>query len=154
MEECEVCGKPSPTLFVVSIEGAHMQACSSCARGKEAISAVSGKPVRAAQARSIMKGDEEELVDNYAAVIKRARENMGLKIEELGLKINERKSHLAKIEEGRAIPEDKLMKKLEKELGIKLRRKAEAGGATRSSYSPAGLTLGDALIKKEPKKKQ
>ena len=154
MEECEVCGKPSQTLFIVNIEGARMQACSSCANGKDAVRVVSAKPAKAqAGAGPMMKGgDDSELVDDYAARIKHARESAGLKIEELGIKINERRSNLARIEEGRAVPDNKLIKKLEKEFGIRLIHKVEASAPPRQGGGPVEVTLGDAVIRKEPKK--
>ena len=61
-----------------------------------------------------------ELVDDYHKRIQQARDKLGLNQEQLGQKINERKSVISKIESRSMKPDDKLVRKLEKALGISL----------------------------------
>jgi putative transcription factor len=62
----------------------------------------------------------KELVDDYHKRIQQARSKLGWNQEQLGQKINERKSVISKIENKSMKPDDKLVRKLEKALGIKL----------------------------------
>ena len=59
-------------------------------------------------------------MEDYAEVIRQARENLGLSTEDLGKKINEKESVLRKIETGKMAPNDQLVSKLEHTLKIKL----------------------------------
>jgi putative transcription factor len=63
---------------------------------------------------------EKELAIDYHKRIQQARNGHGWSQEDLGQKINERKSVISKIENKSMKPDDKLVRKLEKVLGIKL----------------------------------
>ncbi len=63
---------------------------------------------------------EKELVVDYNKRIQQARNNLGWSQEILGQKINERKSVISKLENKTMKPDDRLIRKLEKALGIKL----------------------------------
>ena len=63
---------------------------------------------------------EKELVEDYHKRIQQARNQLGWNQEQLGQKINERKSVISKLENKSMKPDDKLVRKLEKALGIKL----------------------------------
>ena len=70
---------------------------------------------------------------------------------ELGFKIGERTVTIAKIENGDLRPSDKIVAKLEKELGINLIEVVSSGPSiSTGSHSGRGLTLGD-FIKREDK---
>jgi len=84
---------------------------------------------------------EKELVSNWSEVIKEARKKKGLSREELGFKIEERTVTISKIENGDLRPSDKIVKKLEKELGISLLE--EVKDVAPVHHSSEGLTLGD-----------
>ena len=62
----------------------------------------------------------KELVEDYHKRIQQARNQLGLSQEQLGQKINERKSIISKLENRSLKPDDKLVRKLEKVLEIKL----------------------------------
>jgi putative transcription factor len=62
----------------------------------------------------------KELVEDYHKRIQQARSQLGLNQEQLGQKINERKSIISKLENKSLKPDDKLVRKLEKALEIKL----------------------------------
>ena len=63
---------------------------------------------------------EKELVEDYHKRIQQARNSLGWSQEELGQKINERKSVISKLENRSMKPDDKVVRKLEKALNIKL----------------------------------
>jgi len=91
---------------------------------------------------------EEVLVNDFAEKIRGARERKGWKQVDLGAKINERVSIIAKLESGTMIPSDTLIKKLERTLDIKLKEKMEAPATKKRVETSRPLTLGD-LIKVE-----
>ncbi len=156
--ECEICGAETDTLYEIEIEGATMLVCSVCAKGKH----LTGKVVREGKTEQDEKqkqetksrkqeGEEEyELIDNYGEEIKKARENLGIPVKVLAEKISEKASTLLRVEEQKTLPNDKLVKKLEKELGIKLTRPVTVSASAHAD-NPEPLSLWDAAIKKEKK---
>jgi len=63
---------------------------------------------------------EKELVEDYYKRIQQGRNKLGWNQEQLGQKINERKSVISQLENHSMKPDDKLVRKLEKALSIKL----------------------------------
>jgi len=63
---------------------------------------------------------EKELIEDYHKRIQEGRNKLGWNQEQLGQKINERKSIISKLENRSIKPDDKLIRKLEKALNIKL----------------------------------
>jgi len=161
---CELCGKDVARTRNVSVEGTVLMVCNDCARfGTEPTGPVPvrrrGNPIVAERLekrqRRITERDVyatttlEELVADFSERIRHAREERGWKQTDLGAKINERASVIAKLETGAMIPSDTLARKLEKALEIKLREKVEPVAVKRESARPP-LTLGD-LMKLEKK---
>ena len=154
MEACEVCGRGSEDLFLVDIEGAQMIVCRQCSKGKKVLQefsdkkeapAVINRPVRS-------RDDEYEIVEHYGRIIRNAREAVGLPSHVLAERINEKESTLVRVEKEDALPDDRLAKKLEKALGIRLLVKSETDRRHFSSSKQEGITLGDAaFIKKDEK---
>src|SRR5439155_5639404 len=91
------------------------------------------------------KAVELELAEDFPHRIRQAREARGLKQADLGAKINERVSVIAKLESGAISPGDALVRKLERELGIKLKERVEPV-AVKKQATGSGVTLGD-LVK-------
>jgi len=89
---------------------------------------------------------EKELISNWSEVIKKARKKKGLSREDLGFKIGERTVTISKIENGNLRPPDKMIAKLEKELGISLLE--EVKKVSTDHHVRTGMTLGD-FIKTE-----
>ncbi len=154
--ECEVCGKPIfGKVFRVVIEGTEMKTCRACARfgeGKEVAKAKpKSKPAAKPKRKKSFKPEPlPEVVEDYAQIIRRARERKGLTQEELGMIINEKASVINRLESGRMTPSISIARKLERALEIKLLEEGEEqvdikfsrGGATE-------LTIGDIIqIKK------
>jgi len=90
---------------------------------------------------------EEELVTDLAQRVRRAREARGWKQADLGAKINERVSVIAKVEAGAMRPDDALARKLERALGVRLKEKTPTA-VVRKETPGGAMTLGD-LVKLE-----
>jgi putative transcription factor len=156
---CELCGSDVTRARNVAIEGTILSVCPTCARfGDEVMTPVvrrtSMPPVIAQrlEARSkrltprdvYAQGGDDELVEDFPARIRRAREARGWKQADLGAKINERASVIAKLEAGGMSPGDALVRKLERELGIRLKEKVEPVAVKRQAAG-AMLTVGDLI---------
>ena len=125
---CEMCGRETRVLKSVEIDGAVLRVCERCARfGKEVqaprrqVAVPKRRRVRREE-RDIFDEMTEDLVEDYPRRVREARQRMGLSQEDLGKKIGERRSVIQKIEAGDKIPEDRVVRKLERFLKITLRR--------------------------------
>ncbi len=160
--QCEICGidiKGTP--IRVTVEGTVLDVCSKCAKyGKplDKWTPVSRKMAPTERVivthrprRDAFDKLGDEIVSDYAGIIRKAREAQGLTIEELASRIMEKSTLLRKIEREELTPEDSIRKKLETALNIKLTEKVSSldqrgGGFIR------GTTLGDvAIIRKKAK---
>jgi len=140
----EIIGKPNRII----VEGSELAVCGGCVRyGKEVASNepksfFSGFKGGTKPKRSIFDSISDELVPEYGAKIRTARQRRGWSSEELAKKINEKESLMKKVEREDITPEDALIKKLESALSIKLKEgitEANLGGKKGRS----ALTLGD-----------
>lgn len=163
---CEVCGrrirgKPNRVL----IEGAVMMACEKCARLgtpyheppkpkaiPRKVIAKKAPSIRKAQVKASPSeiDDSLELVEDYGAKVRQAREKLGLTHEDLGKKIGEKVSVLRKIETGKMVPDNLLARKLEHALQVKLLVPAQSLETATQKFmvankSQKGLTLGDVV---------
>jgi len=160
--QCEICGtdiKGNP--IRATVEGTVLDLCSKCARyGKvtDKWTPVSRKIMPTERAivtrkprRDAFDKLEDEIIPDYAGIIRKARESHGLTIEELASKIMEKSTLLRKIEREELVPEDTIRKKLETELGIKLTERVSSQDQRGGGFI-RGTTLGDvAIIKKKAK---
>lgn len=155
---CEMCGKKVSNLKAILIEGSMLNVCGNCARfGKPVKPEIAATPVEIAQrlelrekrlrTKNVFENVENELVDDYARKIRDARTKMNLTPEELGKKINEKKTIITKIESKSMRPDENLIKKLETTLNIKLMEKTKTE-KVETKKTGGGLTIGD-LIKRE-----
>jgi putative transcription factor len=132
---CEACGrKIYGKPYKVVIEGAKLTVCDSCSKHgkltwedepkpKTVVKSKGPKPSLLVQTRKLPEtpaGTTVELVEGYDAVIRQAREKLGLSHEDLGKKMNEKVSVLRKIETKKMTPNNMLATKLEHILKIKL----------------------------------
>ena len=147
---CEICGRKN-VRAVVSVEGAKLVVCGGCARGKKVLYYLEDREMPSDTQHIEKPGrkheETEEIVEDYADRIKRARQKMGLPISVVAEKINEMESYLERIERGKIAPTFAVAKKLEKELGIKLIEKVEESVAPTISGKKkfSEPTLGDLL---------
>ena len=160
---CEMCGTESASLETRKVSGSVLRLCSSCGEMGSQTSFRESIGHRAYVAQALEKRkqreryediepDEYVLVSNYGSVVRRAREKKGLDHASLASKISEKKSILTSVEAGNMKPNEKLIKKLENSLGIKLVEKVEVESAPRSNQSSKALTMGD-LLKQAMEKK-
>ena len=149
--DCEVCGGGEAE-YLVMIEGAKLNLCRTCSTSGRIIRPLNSYAPEADSAPSPKQ--EMEVVEGYGAIIAEARKKMGLSLEVLAERINEKHSFLERVEHQKMLPDEKLAHKLEKELNIKLLQVATESIAPSTSRSGAGMTLGDILeIQRKEKKK-
>ena len=162
-KQCEICGAEilgAPQRIV--IDGSALEVCKSCMRfGKpeDKWSPVPKKMVPVERAFTVKRPkprdhfkDLVELVPEFGRKIREARESMGLSVEDLATRIKEKATLLKKIEREEISPEDDVIKKLEKEMRIKLTDQASET-RVKSAMAGRGLTLGDiASIKRKNEK--
>jgi len=149
MEDCEICGKRSDDIYVVNVEEAELRVCTKCAKGKKIVSKVVERKAAPKNIGTVRKGDIEQLVENYGAVIHEARERMKLPVKVLAEMISEKEKHLLHVEQQRTRPSEELRKKLERALSVRLVEPSQ--GADESVDGKGGgdsVTLGDFITKK------
>jgi putative transcription factor len=163
MPVCEMCGMDSPKAKRVFLEGTLLMLCPKCSKfGQEQVERdekmepekMAATPIKrpapytgkgkVGVAGGGLDSGEVELADDYHKRISSARNKLGLTQEELGRKINERKSVIAKLESKQLRPNDKLIKKLEKVLSITLMEKVSAAGLNIREQK-RGFTIGDMI---------
>jgi len=153
--QCELCGKDCYECKLAVVDGVRMMLCPSCMRYGEGVKGVVETPVnvqksllgriRRPKVKDIYKEMNRELVSGWNDLIKRARIKKGLSREELGFRIGERTVTIAKIENGDLRPSDKIVEKLEKELGITLVEEVRSVSTGSGGSHSGDLTLGDFL---------
>jgi putative transcription factor len=141
---CELCGRNSVECKPASIDGVRMMLCPQCLRHGTKISITTPKAKK--PKKDIYDEMKMELIPNWFEVIKKARIKKGLTREDLSFRIGERVGTISKIENGHLRPSDKIIAKLEKELGISLLE--EVKQVSLEHEAPATMTLGD-FMKKE-----
>ena len=160
---CELCGADVPRLKNVAIDATILSVCTDCSRfGDEVATPAlrqSTMPPIIAQRLEMRQrrmtprdvytqAGELELAEDFPQRIRQAREARGWKQADLGAKINERVSVIAKLESGAISPGDALVRKLERELGIKLKERVEPVAAKKPAAG-GGVTLGDLIKMRE-----
>ncbi|MFP3200178.1 MAG: multiprotein bridging factor aMBF1 [Thermoproteus sp.] len=148
---CDICGAPiEGQPYVVKLDNAVLHVCRRCAASYGAVSATEPQTQRRAapppprrMSAARRSADRYEVVEEYAEVIKRARESMGLSREALASYIGVKESVLRRVESGQLVPDVQLARKLEKALGVKLLVPAQQGEADAGAPARKELTLGD-----------
>lgn len=146
--ECEICGKKEARMKC-QIEDSKMLVCLKCSRYGRIISEIKEEKPKKREVKKIIKEPEEEtIVPGFAQLIRKGREEKGLKQEDLAKKINEKASVIHKIEVGELIPPLKLAEKLERFLKIKLIIRSQSE-VIKEEEKEEGLTIGDIVKVKE-----
>lgn len=161
---CEMCGKDVPSTRTVIVEGSRLNVCPNCARFGEDYRAQSsgGAPVthtvieerlerreKRMKSKDIYAGTSTvELIDDYGGAIRDARTAKGMDQKQFAESIQERQGTIAKIESNNLVPDEKLIKKIEKALGIKLTEVVQGGGKVGGGNGNDRMTLGN-FIRKE-----
>ena len=130
---CELCGKEMDRLFTVQIESTILKVCKDCSKFGNQAKAGGKEPAnklvienrlqnreRRMKTKDVYEQQEEtiELMGDYPKKIKDTREALGWKQEELATKMGEKLSIINKLERGDMRPDDALIHKVEKALGI------------------------------------
>jgi putative transcription factor len=138
---CEICGEAKATARV-KLDGIIFDVCEECTRFGNRLA-----EREVVKREAALPEEREDIVPDYAERIRKAREGRGMSLEELAGAILVKRSALAKVESGKMLPDSKLVKKLEKFLGISVRGVVD-GGTSKTTKHPAA-TLGDlAVVKK------
>ena len=162
---CEMCGKEVPVTKPVFIEGTRLNVCPNCAKfGDENRGASKpGAPAPSAmvieqrlekrnkrmQTKDVYTGrDSIELIDGYGAAIKKARAAKGMEVDQFAASIGEKKGIIMKIEAENLVPDEKLLKKIEKALEISLTEMVQASGSIGKGAGNGKMTLAN-FIKRE-----
>lgn len=146
---CEMCGNDVATLTQVRVEGSVLGLCADCSKFGDVVAAAAapaGSPIRRSavtsdieervrvragrfQERDLYKElPEMELAPDWPKRIRLAREHLTWSPEELGKRLNEKKSLVLKIESGNFRPPDAMVRKIERLLKIRLRADPEPPG--------------------------
>jgi putative transcription factor len=168
--QCEMCGETIRGIpKLVRVEGAELQVCMKCEKFGTEVQQVRRKDVARPTAAATRQGQplpaipaerrkrdlfdymEGEIVDDYAARIRKARMEKGLTTKDLAMQIKEREHLIKKIENNELMPEEGVRKKLEKVLEIRL-IDAPVTEAERKVQGKLTPTLGDLTIIKKAKK--
>jgi putative transcription factor len=83
-------------------------------------------------------------VDNFAALVRKAREQRGLSHKEVARQLNERESVIAKLETGKMVPTNNLARKMERLFKLTLLEEAESLDMYPSKSSSTS-TFGDVV---------
>ncbi|MCG2863252.1 MAG: multiprotein bridging factor aMBF1 [Vulcanisaeta sp.] len=173
---CDVCGAPiEGEPVIVEIDGAVLALCHRCARkyvGTRGVKVIKGlsqevishqgiTAVRHESKRGVtyrvskprVNIDRYEVVENYAELIKEARESLGMSRDVLAKVVGVKESVLKRIEDGQLIPDIELARKLERVLGINLLKEAEDTGVELNKPVNKYLTLGDVVTIREKDRK-
>ncbi len=152
MEDCEICGRQISTVYVVKIENAIMNLCARCAKGKTPIEVIEEQvKSRPSHMQEKKSAEEYEVVSDYGKRIRNAMSSMGLTTKVLAERINEKESVLIRVENQKLPPDDKLVKKLERELNVRLTQEIKEERSRAPPRHNEPLTLGDMAIRKEKK---
>lgn len=157
MRTCEICGEEKNNLSIVIFEGKRIYACNSCIKKYSLIRVSSKLPIKKTYTTKVSKvvyrpkkkvidisNIDYELVEDFGDKVKRARESLGLTQAELASRLKIKVSLLRKIESGKFYPAIDLVKKLEKNLNIKLLEKvSEEFKYEKTEERPTYAKLGD-----------
>ena len=145
---CEMCGKDVPQTNRVRVEGSVLSLCGDCSRFGTVVSgpalgtpapgptAPEG-PIEERLARRSRRMEERdlfkelpdlELAPDWSKRIRVAREKLSWTPEELGKRLNEKKSVILKMESGTYRPPDTMIPRIEHLLKIRLRAEPAASG--------------------------
>jgi putative transcription factor len=149
MEECEICGTKTNSIYVVNVEDVELRVCVKCAKGKKVLRTIDDTAKKPSfKSSREAKKEEAQLIENYGNVMHSARESMKIPLKVLAEMLNEKETLLLRIEQQKTMPAVELTKKLEKALNIKLTEEAKEVNV---SFGGGGdkVTLEDFIKKKK-----
>lgn len=170
--QCEMCGAETDNPTTIQTEGTQLEVCSNCTEfgtvlhdeerkkskkpsGSGSSSSGGGGGTTRQSPPSSGGGPSHDPLDelgtlapDYDQRVRNARENAGMKQEELADELNEKLSLIRKIERGEMRPSEDVRRKLESALGVSLTE--EVGGEEwETDESSGGYTVGDIIERKD-----
>lgn len=160
VETCEMCSREVKSPTTIKVEGALLRVCNNCTafgnvveerkqkstssrQRKKKTTKKSSRSKSSSRGKKRSEENEEVLIDNFGTEVKRARMKKKLKQEELSQKSGISVAYIRSIESENMRPTDKVARKLEQILGIKLFESAEPEREHREKSDDKGLTVGD-----------
>ncbi len=141
MAQCEMCGKNNE-LVTADIEGVELKVCDACSRFGTIRKRVDTRNFTPKQEKP--EGPQFKVVDNYASVLRSAREKRGMTQEEFALFLKEKESVLAHWEAGSVKPPIEAAQRVGRILGVNLiEQDITAAMKIESGKRADELTLGD-----------
>jgi len=126
------------------IEGVELNVCAGCSKFGKVIAPIKKQIYKEPIKKAVPEEEKIELlIDNYADVIKKKRESLGLTQKDFANKLNEKESIIHKIEVGAFVPTLSLARKLEKLLEVKLIEEYKKEHEPLKRKREEGFTLGD-----------
>jgi putative transcription factor len=154
--QCEICERYIEKGKRVRIEGSVVVTCDGCSRYGEVVGAAFShevvKPPQKVEEKTEVAFDleVEALVEDYPELIRKKREKMDMKQEELARLINEPASLIHRIEIGKMEPSPQIARKLQQKLGVRLLQKSgDMDVHPMKSKTTEELTLGDLVVVKK-----
>ena len=160
---CEVCGdeiRGQPYRRI--IEGGRMTVCGRCSSFGTSEWSPSmprerprGRPAPRRPRSEVEAAETLGMVDDYGAKIRKARQRMGMTVEDFSRKINEKESVIKKLEKEELNPDRKLIQKLTGALKIELLEVGDAPAAAPvARRASTSRTLGDIWKQSQEKTKE
>lgn len=144
--ECNLCGKDYQKLNKANIEGTVLEVCDNCVKfGIKIPERVSYAPVKRKIAINALAADDLVLTSGYGQLIKNTREARKLLRKDFASKISEKESVIKRIEEEFMEPDERLARKIENSLDIKLFEKYEREHVHKKSKKHGEMTVGDVV---------
>jgi putative transcription factor len=158
---CEVCGREilgTPQRRV--IEGAKLTVCPRCAQfgtsewvpsrpaPVKTPGRVQATPIPTSRPRirnDVESVEQLELVEDYGAQIRKARQKLGLSEKDLANKMQEKESVVKNLEKQELTPDNKLITKIRKYLGIDIVEHIDASKAKILAKPTGAKTIGDMI---------
>lgn len=150
--QCELCGKETE-LFTAVVEGTPLKVCANCGKFGKVIRKVQAPaPARTAAVKS-EPVQVEQIVSDYSARIKNAREKRGLTQIDFAKLVTVKESLIHKMETGHFEPPIDMARKMENILHITLVEVRQAAPIIipEKGEKTAGMTIGDIIrIRQKP----
>ncbi|MHA1143487.1 MAG: multiprotein bridging factor aMBF1 [Candidatus Helarchaeota archaeon] len=136
---CEICGRPieGPVRYRFIDANVKLRVCQNCSRfGKDTSRTLKKShqtgpkfvPTKKKRMKRVstrrIRFDEMELIEDFGAEIRKARQKLNLTQDQLGMQIKEPASFIKKIEQEKIHPSINVIKKIEKVLKISLLEKS------------------------------
>jgi putative transcription factor len=153
-----MCGKELEHLIDAKVEGVEMQLCGSCAKygtrieKEETTISAKNASIRPSKKPQAIVPQQFEYVDIHAGrLLKKKREEMGMRQKDMARFLNEKESLIHQLESGHIKPSQKLLDKLKAKLGLDLLRETTAKKIDRpdeEATEGGGFTIGDLMKNK------